>query len=294
MGEYKRVSEMTLEEKRAKVARFNVIDDVFFQKMMEDREVCEEILRIILGEKDLEVIECLPQVSIKNLNGKSVILDVLCKNKKGEKFNIEVQKADDDDHQKRVRYNGALTSMHAMKAGLDYKELPDVTVIFISKFDIFQGNRAMYHVDRVVRETGEIVYNGQTEIYVNAKVKDGTPVAELMEYFTDSNGEKDLCPKLSKRVMLYKTEQREVTSMCELMEQERREGLQQGLEQGLKQGREQGLELGKIEAQLKMLERYMMKHGASFDEAYDDLDLPKEEYETYLNKIKERGNVPVM
>ena len=39
MTGYKRVSEMTLEEKREKVDGFNVMDDVFFQKMMEDRYV---------------------------------------------------------------------------------------------------------------------------------------------------------------------------------------------------------------------------------------------------------------
>ncbi len=188
MTGYKRVSEMTLEEKREKVAGFNVMDDVFFQKMMEDKEVCEEILRIILENSKMRVIECVPQASIKNLNGKSVVLDVLCRDSDGKYCNVEVQKADDDDHQKRVRYNAALVSMYTMQAGKDYKELPDVKVVFISRFDVFKADHAMYHVDRVVRETGQKVENGQSEIYVNAKVKDQTSVSELMEYFTDSNG----------------------------------------------------------------------------------------------------------
>ena len=105
MEGYKRVSEMTLEEKREKVAGFNVMDDVFFQKMMEDKEVCEELLRIILEDSGVQVIECIPQASLKNLIGKSVILDVLCRDRDGSYYNVEVQKSDDDDHQKRVRYN---------------------------------------------------------------------------------------------------------------------------------------------------------------------------------------------
>ena len=131
MAGYKRVSEMTLEEKREKVAGFNVMDDVFFQKMMEDKEVCEEILRIILEDSKMRVLECVPQASIKNLNGKSVVLDVLCRDSDGKYCNVEVQKADDDDHQKRVRYNAALVSMYTMQAGKDYKELPDIKVVFI-------------------------------------------------------------------------------------------------------------------------------------------------------------------
>ena len=248
MAGYKRVSEMTLEEKREKVAGFNVMDDVFFQKMMEDKEACEELLRIILEDSGVQVIECIPQASLKNLIGKSVILDVLCLARDGSYYNVEVQKSDDDDHQKRVRYNTALVSMYTMQAGKDYKELPEVKAVFISKFDIFHGNHAMYHVDRVVRETGQKVENGQSEIYVNAKVKDRTSVSELMEYFTDSNGRKEICPKLSDRVMLFKTEQKE----------------------------------------LMLLKKYMKKHRVSYDEAFDALDIAEERYGVYLEKIEQK------
>ena len=248
MAGYKRVSEMTLEEKREKVAGFNVMDDVFFQKMMEDKEVCEELLRIILEDSGVQVIECIPQASLKNLIGKSVILDVLCRARDGSYYNVEVQKSDDDDHQKRVRYNTALVSMYTMQAGKDYKELPEVKAVFISKFDIFHGNHAMYHVDRVVRETGQKVENGQSEIYVNAKVKDRTSVSELMEYFTDSNGRKEICPKLSERVMLFKTEQTE----------------------------------------LMLLKKYMKKHRVNYDEAFDALDIAEERYGVYLEKIEQK------
>ena len=248
MAGYKRVSEMTLEEKREKVAGFNVMDDVFFQKMMEDKEVCEELLRIILEDSGVQVIECIPQASLKNLIGKSVILDVLCRARDGSYYNVEVQKSDDDDHQKSVRYNTALVSMYTMQAGKDYKELPEVKAVFISKFDIFHGNHAMYHVDRVVRETGQKVETGQSEIYVNAKVKDRTSVSELMEYFTDSNGRKEICPKLSDRVMLFKTEQTE----------------------------------------LMLLKKYMRKHRVSYDEAFDELDIAEERYGVYLEKIEQK------
>ena len=274
MAEYKRVSEMTLEEKREKVAGFNVMDDVFFQKMMEDKEVCEEILRIILENSKMRVIECVPQASIKNLNGKSVVLDVLCRDNDGKYCNVEVQKADDDDHQKRVRYNAALISMYTMQAGKDYKELPDVKVVFISQFDVFKADHAMYHVDRVVRETGRKVENGQSEIYVNTKGKDKTLVSELMEYFADSNGRKEICPKLSNRVMMFKTEQKEVTEMCELMEKERLAGWEEGKEEG-KQGE-----------RIRLIVNLVDKMGMSFEDACRFMEIPQEEIEEYRRKAK--------
>ena len=46
----------TFEEQKAYVSKFNVIDDMFFQKMAEDMEVAEEILRIILKKPKLKVI----------------------------------------------------------------------------------------------------------------------------------------------------------------------------------------------------------------------------------------------
>ena len=279
MEKYKRVEEMTLEEKRQKVAKFNVMDDVFFQKMMEDKEVCEEILRIILDDSKLQVVECVPQASIKNINGKSVVLDVLCRDETGKYYNIEVQKADDDDHQKRVRYNGAMATTFAMRAGEDYKQMPDVRIVFISRFDVFRAERAMYHVDRVVRETGQIVDNGQSEIYVNAKVDDGTPVAELMNYFKKSEGRNDICPKLSERVKIFKTEQKEVTAMCELMEMERLAG------------REEGREEGRITERTENILRLMEKMGISFEQACDIQDIPSEEYEFYeveVGRLKEK------
>ena len=48
----------TLNEQMALVQSLNVIDDVFFHKIAEDPEVCEEILRIILEKPKLKVIQC--------------------------------------------------------------------------------------------------------------------------------------------------------------------------------------------------------------------------------------------
>ena len=64
-------------------------------------------------------------------------------------------------------------------------------------------------------------------------------------------------------------------------------------EEARQEGLEQGLERGQEETELKMLERYMQKHDVDFDEAFDDLDLPEDQYLEYRDKIEERGNVPM-
>lgn len=51
---------------REKVKKLRPIDDVFFQKIIEDKKVCEEILRTILQDENLEVLTVTPQSNVKN------------------------------------------------------------------------------------------------------------------------------------------------------------------------------------------------------------------------------------
>lgn len=170
---------------REEAKKLNPIDDLMFRTMAEDKNFCEEILRVFLSDPRLSVLESTSQYAGTNLQGRSVILDAKCILGDGRETDIEVQKANDTDHQRRVRYNGAILTTNLTDPGAKFQNIPDVCVVFISRFDLFSGNPSLYHVDRVIRETGKVVDNGFEEVYVNAKVKDGSEVAELMEVFVD-------------------------------------------------------------------------------------------------------------
>ena len=160
--------------------------------------------------------------------GRSVILDAKCSLSDGRIINIEVQKANDDNHQKRVRYNGAILTTNITDPGKKFENVPDICVVFISKFDIFGGNHSLYHVDRVVRENGKIINNGFEEIYVNTKIKDGSEVSELMEVFSNDNAYNSKFPVTSESKRRYKETEGGQQIMCEIMEriatEERAEG----------------------------------------------------------------------
>ena len=79
----------TFEQQKALVRRLNVIDDVLFHKIAENQEVCEEILRIILNDPELEIIESKVQRFLRNVGAHSVILDLLCSDKRKTQFNVE-------------------------------------------------------------------------------------------------------------------------------------------------------------------------------------------------------------
>lgn len=151
---------------REKVKTLNPIDDVFFQVMASDKLVCQEILRTILQDPKLIVVRATPQRELRNLQGRTVRLDLDCILGTGKHVIMEVQKKDNDDHQKRVRYNGSCLTVNITDPGLKFKNVPNVTSIFISLFDVFKMGNTVYHVERIVREEDdeekEKVENGFT------------------------------------------------------------------------------------------------------------------------------------
>ena len=98
---------MNLQDKHEKVKDFRPIDDVFFEVLAQSKEVCQEILRVILQDDALIVNRVITQCSEKNLYGRSVRLDALCTLGNGTKANIEVQRSNKDDHLKRARFNAS-------------------------------------------------------------------------------------------------------------------------------------------------------------------------------------------
>ena len=250
-------------EKYAKL--LNPIDDLMFCKMAEHKEFCEEILRVILEDDKLTVLEAIPQWQGKNLSGRSVVLDAKCVTGDGRQINIEVQKADDDNHLKRARYNAAILTTNISKTGTKFEFIPDVCIVFISKFDIFEGGLPLYHIDKVVRETGQVIEDGLTEIFVNTVNYDGSKPARLMKLFTEndaySNDEFPVTSELKSRLKSSEGGSRTMNEILEkLISDEKRESEKRGREEGIMLGKEEGMMLGKEEG-AKMIAKTMIEEG---------------------------------
>ena len=206
----------TLEET---VKELRPIDDVFFQKLANEPGFCEEVLQVILQKKDLKVIKVETQKNLRNVKGRSVVVDVVCVDSKNTYYNIEVQKSDNDDHERRVRYNGANIDTFITEKGKKFKELPDLYIVYISSFDFFKKNKTIYHVDRVLRETGDVVDNGFYEVYVNTQVDDKTEISELMKLFKSSDAKGNpKFPNVSRAIKHFKTG-KEQDIMCKAVEE---------------------------------------------------------------------------
>ena len=225
----------------------NPIDDLMFSKMAESKEFCEEILRVILDDDKLIVTENIPQCKVENLHGRSIIMDAKCVTRDGRHINIEVQKADNDDHLRRVRYNGSVLTTNITETGTKFEFVPDVCVIFISAFDMFRNGLPLYHVKKVVMETGQIVEDGLTEIYANAVIDNGSKFSKLMKVFTENDTyNADEFPVTSEIKARFKLDEGGTVKMDETLQKWMRESEEIGEKRGEKRGRREGAKNEKI------------------------------------------------
>ena len=77
----------TDKERQELIRSLNIMDDIFFQKIVEDKEVCEEILQVILQKPRLKVVEAQTQKFLRNIGTHSVILDLICQDEDGSHIN---------------------------------------------------------------------------------------------------------------------------------------------------------------------------------------------------------------
>lgn len=104
----------------------------------------------------------------------------------------------------------------------------------ISEHDFIGGAHTIYHVDKVIRETGGLVDDGLHELYVNTKVKDGSKISDLMECFIQREmvDNKDF-PAVSRRVRELKTTEGGADAVCDIVKKLVDEGRAEGHAEGI-------------------------------------------------------------
>ena len=204
------------------IKEMTVMTAVFFQRLMENKDVAQEMLRVIVSDDKLIVREVVAERQVHDLYGRSVRLDALCVLGNGKECNIEIQNADDDDHVKRVRYNASLLTANRTIKGSKFAEIPSLLMVYVTSFDLFGLNRNIYHAHMSLTDEGTdnmIVDDGLDVIYVNTAVKDGTTLSELLECFTQQNVDNPKFPCLSREVQRYKNDEQAMDELAEVIEE---------------------------------------------------------------------------
>ena len=202
------------------IRNLRLIDDVLFEKFMEDYAACEELLQVILENPQLKVKPetLVAQKSLRNLAKRSVRLDAYIEGIEDKVYNIEIQRSDNCNHVKRVRYNASTITVNKSEPGDEFEDVQDVIIIYISEFDMFGAGKTVYHVENVVKETGKTVNDGLMSVYVNTEVIDNTLIGELMQCFLKTDFEDNNFPNISRRMRELKHgEEDEI--MCKSVEE---------------------------------------------------------------------------
>ena len=235
-------SKKSMQAKRDAISKMTLMTDIFFEAFAEDVNAIQEMLRVILKD-ELTVLNVIPQKQIRNLFGRSVRLDAVCKLSDDRIVEIEIQNEDNDDHVKRAFFNSAQIMVKNSQTGTKFEELPHVIVIYISGFDPFGNGLLIYHPQLVIKETEEVIDDGTEYIFVNTKADDGTKLARLMKRMQEREIADPEFPEITRKFNQLKNNEKGVNHMCQLME----EYTKDARAEGKAEGKAEGLLLGKIE-----------------------------------------------
>ena len=189
-----------LSPKQKFLSELILMDDIFMRIVLKDRKCTEFILQTILQKPDLKVKTQSIQSDLKNLQGRSLILDCLCSDTKGTVYNIEVQNDSHGASPKRARYHSGLIDMHILKKGKTFENLPESYVIFICAKDVLKENKQIYHISRTIQESGSKFPDQAEIIYLNTSKDSENELGKLIEDFYTKDPKKMHSKVLAKRV----------------------------------------------------------------------------------------------
>ena len=277
------------EEDERKIAKYakelessNLVEDIKFREIAKSKEAIQEILRVILDEDDLIVLESIEQKNITESIFHGVILDCLCKLSTGELTNIEMQIEFKNAPVKRMRYNqSAMTIAHSPKDKyFDYNKIPNIISIMFCEFDIFGSREPIYEIKRIVNGSDVICENGVREIYVNLtaetrenKLKELFNILKKIDYMN-----KQLFPNLTETKKKYN----DLKGGDRIMSGLTREIYLDGYASGEKRGEERGLLEGKAEGILAGMKELLIEmynnNMVTKEYAANKLNISEEEF----------------
>ena len=105
MDQEKELLEARYERYRNTLKNLTLMSDILIRNVLKDERCTEYILQVILGDKELTVVDQKIQADYKNLHGRSAVLDCIARDRNGRVFNVEIQQDDAGAQPKRARYH---------------------------------------------------------------------------------------------------------------------------------------------------------------------------------------------
>ncbi len=225
-------------------------DAFMFAAVLEDEELCRKMLERIL-DFPIEKVVVQPERSLfVNSDFHGIRMDVYARDEDGTVYNVEMQTTQPPAHtlSKRGRYYQSQMDMALLRPGKSYENLPNSYVIFICTFDPFGRQRYRYTFREQCLETGDLLEDGSTKIFLNCDGHNSEEPRELQDFLRyvkksfilrqEADAvlrEDELIAGLESRVKaLKKNRGLEASYMLfeEMLAEERREGYEEGRAEG--------------------------------------------------------------
>lgn len=229
-----------------------ISNDFLFGKIMQNPELCKELLQRILPELEIDHVEYPElQKSIKpDVDAKSVRLDVYVRDGEGTVYDVEMQVTDTGELPKRMRYYQSMIDLQMIDKGQPYKQLNPSYIIFICPFDIFGKGRHIYTFENFCREDKSILLGDEvTKIFLNADGVLDDVSGELkafLDYVAGKNTDDVFVRKLQEAVKEAKKNREwryEYMTLLMRDQENIEKGIQQGIQKGIQKGIQQGMAL---------------------------------------------------
>jgi len=139
-------------KRRKTLKELTIKDSFMFGAVMVDEENCKGFLELALDFPIEKVTVSKEKSIVYHPEYKGVRLDVIARDEKQTRYNVEMQVTEKPALGKRTRYYHSQLDMEILETGKDYRQLPDTYVIFICDYDPFGARKYRYTWETICRE----------------------------------------------------------------------------------------------------------------------------------------------
>ena len=232
-----------------------LLDKFLFDEAMEDMETYEALLRILLGDDEINLLSA--SESEKEFRTapwlRTIRVDVFSMDGLNNIYSTEMQKQKRDDLCKRSRYYQALIDSSLLAPGeISFNTLKNTTIIMIAPFDLFGMGKYIYTFEETCSEVPNLkLGDGAKRIFINTRGENKDDVSsefialmEFIEYNKSNNVSDSLSAnyaKIVERVMQIKDDEKVGVRYMQKWEEEaliKQEGRKEGKEEGKEEGKD--------------------------------------------------------
>ncbi|MBR1440838.1 MAG: Rpn family recombination-promoting nuclease/putative transposase [Lachnospiraceae bacterium] len=245
-------------------------DDFMFGKVMEDKDLCRDVLECLMQRPIGELTEVQTQKEFHyTSDGKPIRLDVYNEDDMGVVYDAEMENLNNktvEAHElpKRSRFYQGSIDIDFMNKGNSYKALPESNILFVCTFDPFKKDMCQYTFRERCDEDYSIELNdGTQKIYYNCKYQ-GDDIPEELRTFYDYVENGKTGNELTKRIenAVAKARKNEVWRTQYMKEWV---VLQDAKDEGREEGREE---------EIRSRVEIMLRKGKTVEEIVDFCEYP--------------------